>query len=130
MRASSRASRAIDCDANIAHRQSTPLPNLPIRPDGFLEACFEEYVGGSPGRAAPEDFQKKSDALSRPEILKLRPPKKNKFVDAPLNAQHRKKLPSKMSDYASLLATIAGLQEQVNTMNGQLTEVRLSCPFP
>ena len=38
-----------------------------------------------------------------------------------------------MSDYASLLATIAGLQEQVNTMNGQLNEVRpffiCSCPF-
>ena len=37
-----------------------------------------------------------------------------------------------MSDYASLLATIAGLQEQVNTMNGQLNEVRPSflCPVP
>ena len=39
-----------------------------------------------------------------------------------------------MSDYASLLATIAGLQEQIDSMNGQLTEVRpffiCSCPFP
>jgi len=111
-------------------REHTSPPTCQAGPTGFWRLRFEEYVGGSPGRAAPEDFQKKSDALSRPEILKLRPPKKNKFVDAPLNAKHRKKLPSKMSDYASLLATIAGLQEQVNTMNGQLTEVRLSCPFP
>jgi len=33
-----------------------------------------------------------------------------------------------------LLATIAGLQEQIDAMNGQLTEVRpffiCSCPFP
>ena len=39
-----------------------------------------------------------------------------------------------MSDYASLLATIAGLQEQIDSMSGQLTEVRpffiCSCPFP
>ena len=100
--------------------------------DGFRRPRFDEYVGpgAAPAAPFPRSVQKKSDALSRPEILKLRPPKKNKFVDAPLNAQHRKKLPSKMSDYASLLATIADLQEQVNTMNGQLTEVRLSCPFP
>ena len=35
---------------------------------------------------------------------------------------------------ASLQATIAGLQEQIDAMNGQLTEVRPcftgSCPFP
>ena len=34
-------------------------------------------------------------------------------------------------DHASLLATIAGLQEQIDAMNGQLTEVNAPscCPF-
>ena len=36
-------------------------------------------------------------------------------------------------DHANLLATIAGLQEQIDSMSGQLTEVRpfnFCCPFP
>ena len=52
--------------------------------------------------------------------------------DVSVNAQHRKTQPAIMSDQASLLATIAGLQEQIDAMNGQLTEVNapsFAAPF-
>jgi hypothetical protein len=57
------------------------------------------------------------------------------FVITKNNAPTPQNAASKMTDeHASLLATIAGLQEQIDSMNGQLTEVRpffiCSCPFP
>ena len=96
------------------------------------DARFEEYVGGSPGDAAPEDSPKpnqqmRSVALQRAILLS--------HSSLLQRASLAKTQPAKMTDsMASLQATIAGLQEQIDAMNGQLTEVRrpflCSCPFP
>jgi len=45
-------------------------------------------------------------------------------VTLSFNAQTPQNAASKRTDHASLLATIAGLQEQIDAMSGQLTEVR------
>ena len=139
MGASAVRARAIDCAVVKAYyygreRARTAERAQPARSfklccpaDGFLDASpaarFEEYVGGSP------DVLLRS--LKKTNQKRGRLPSRRSHFAAPsfvVTATRSPPKASKMSDQASLLATIAGLQEQIDAMNGQLTEVRPASP--
>ena len=84
----------------------------------------------SRGVSKPPVLNPNGSPLSKKWRLDVQAQKRVKFVTLSLNA-NTANAASIMSDQASLLATIAGLQEQIDAMNGQLTEVNAPscCPF-
>ena len=128
--------RAIDCAVVKAYdygrerartTESTACPLAVQAADscqltGFRKLpIFEEYVGGSPDAPLPR-------SLKTPTKKRGRLPSTGRSHFAAIvrrhsNAQIPQNAASKMTDQ-DLLATIAGLQEQIDSMSGQLTEVR------
>ena len=151
MGASAVRARAIDCAVVKAYSygrerartaESTALPGAhgtkaSSRVFGRL-AASRSTSGAAPAAPLPRSLKTPSvepqrlSALSKKWRLDVQAQKRVKFVTLSLNA-NTANAASIMSDQASLLATIAGLQEQIDSMNGQLTEVRpffiCSCPF-
>ena len=105
---------------------------VPRRPGGRLPRVRVSQASSrrtsGPGRAAPEESKKTNQKTGRLPSTRLLLPPPSFVVTA--TRKNRKTQPAKMTDdHANLLATIAGLQEQIDSMSGQLTEVRPFFPF-